>query len=488
MWQALIIFQFLILFSSCKMVQRESSQIRAVLEPNSYARAESAKYMVSSQGYWTSLAAKQILDLRGNAVDAAVAATFAVSVERPQSTGLGGGGFMIIHTKGAKEAIAVDFRERAALHADEKMFQDDQDEVVKNLSTDGIYAVATPGLVAGALEVFEKYGSGNVSLAQVMAPAIKLAREGFTVYPHLAEAILDRRSVIERYPATRKIFLKENGDPYIEGDTFRQLDLAKTLETISAKGRAGFYSGWVGKALLDESNRLNIAERGAVSTTYQKKLQTFLTEQDLLDYKVMYRKPVRGTFHGYDIISMPPPSSGGIHLIEILNIIEGFQLQKHGRNSAQAIHLTASAMQRAYADRAQFLGDPDFVKIPVDALTSKIYAKKIAAEINQNRAQHVDEVAAGNPEVPHESSETTHFTIVDAAGNIVSSTQTVNGWLGSGVTVPNAGFLLNNEMDDFSSKPGVPNKFGVVGGRKNAIAAGKRPLSSMTPTIVLQNE
>jgi len=431
--------------------------------------AFSPDYMIVSQGEATSLAAREMFEHGGNVVDAAAAASFAIAVERPQSTGLGGGGFMLIHWAEGGKVLAVDFREKAPLAATERMFQDDRGRVIPNLSTVGIRASGVPGMVAGVLSVHERYG--KLSRQEVLAPAIRLARQGFRVYPHLAEALVKQIGIMKRCPASAALFLKPDGQPYHEGEILRQPDLAKTLETIAEHGRDGFYKGWVAAALVGQ----------------HRALHGLLTQADLDAYEVQFRKPVRTTYKGYEIFSMPPPSSGGIHVIEILNMLENDGLEQFGPYSLKAVHLTAASMQQAFADRATYLGDNDFVSVPTAGLTSKAYARRLRQAIPPDRARNSREVAAGDPTQrshPVESAETAHFTIADRWGNVVSSTQTINGWFGSDVVVAGAGFVLNNEMDDFSPKPGVPNKFGVTGGWRNAIAPGKRPLSSMSPTIV----
>ncbi|MBI4212011.1 MAG: gamma-glutamyltransferase [Deltaproteobacteria bacterium] len=422
-------------------------------------------YMIVTQGEASSLAAREMFEKGGNVIDAAAAASFALAVERPQSTGIGGGGFMLIRLQNQPDIMAVDFREKAPLRATERMFQDKTGNVIPHRSTQGIYAAAVPGMVAGVLAVHEKFG--RLPRQDILAPAIHLAKTGIRVYPHLAKAIETNRDLINQFPASRKLFLHPSGDPLQVGDLLVQPELAKTLETIATKGRDGFYSGSVAGALLAEQRR----QHGLIS------------QQDLDAYQATWRTPIHGTYKGYDIYSMPPPSSGGTHIVQILNMIEGLRLSKP--YSAESIHRTASAMQLAFADRAKYLGDPDFISVPIQGLTSKAYAAELRKKIGR-KAKQASEIQAGDP-LPYESQETTHFTIADREGNIVSSTQTINGWLGSGIVVPGAGFLLNNEMDDFSAKPGVPNKFGLIGGKENAIVPGKRPLSSMSPTIVTKD-
>jgi len=418
---------------------------------------------VSTQGAATTEAAKLILTQGGNIIDAAVAASFAISVERPHSTGIGGGGFLLFRDGKTGKVFAVDFRERAPLAARTRMYLDAQGNVIPNRSIDGILAVGVPGLVAGLLEVHKKWG--KLPLSTVMAPAIHLADQGLIVYPALAEALDDRKDVLAQFAATRAIFLKSDGKPYVTGDRLVQKDLAATLKVIAKSGPGAFYRGRIAQAILEES----------------RKSGGILSKKDLESYSVKWRKPIRGTFKGHEIISMPPPSSGGTHVIQILNILEQDDLAKLGPLSPAAIHLTASAMQMAFADRSKFMGDPDFVKVPTDALISKKYARALRATIDPARAKRSTEVKPG-----YESSDTTHFSIMDSDGNMVASTQTINGWMGSGVVVPGTGILLNNEMDDFSAKPGASNLFGAVGGSANSILPRKTPLSSMSPTLILK--
>ena len=427
------------------------------------------RFMIASQGEATSLAAREVLALGGNVFDAAVAASFALAVERPQSTGIGGGGFMLVHRADTGEVLAFDFREEAPERATEKMFQDERGEVVPGRSTEGALAAAVPGMVAGVLAVHEKLG--KLPRAQVMAPAIRLAEKGFPIYPHLARAIKESAPLLQRYPASKALFLRPDGTPLGIGDVLVQPELAKTLRAIAAAGRDGFYKGWVAEALLEE----------------ERAIGGLITQADLDGYTVKQRTPVKVRFLDHDVYSMPPSSSGGVHVVEILNILEEEgTLRGQDPYSATAIHRTAAAMQSAYADRAKYLGDSDFVTVPLAGLVSEAYAKAVARTIPQDRARRAGEVAAPEP-FGYESKDTTHFTIADKDGNVVSSTQTINGWLGSKVVVPGAGFVLNDEMDDFSAKPGAPNAFGVTGGKANAIAPRKRPLSSMSPTIVLRD-
>jgi gamma-glutamyltranspeptidase/glutathione hydrolase len=427
------------------------------------------KFIIASQGEATSLAAKRMFELGGNVVDAAAAASFTIAVERPQSTGIAGGGFMLVYLADKHETLAVDFRERAPARAAETMYQDKQGEVIPDRSTLGPLAVGVPGMVAGVLDVHAKYG--KLTRAQILAPAIELAEKGLTVYPHLAFAISRMQPVLSKSEGARTIFFDEKGDPLKLGALLKQPDLAKVLHTIADKGAPGFYSGWVAKALVAE----------------QKQQGGLITQADLTGYQVKYRPVVTDDYGPFKIVSMPPPSSGGTHVVEILNILEQAPIAQAGAYSATSLSWTTAAMQLAYRDRAKYLGDSDFVTVPVKALTSDPYADSLRASIDPAKAHKATDIPGFDP-FKYESKETTHFTLADHDGNVVASTQTINGWFGSGVVVKGTGMVLNNEMDDFSAKPGVANKFGLVGGPENAIKPGKRPLSSMSPTIVFKDD
>ncbi|HRI62966.1 MAG TPA: gamma-glutamyltransferase [Polyangium sp.] len=429
------------------------------------------EYMVVTQGDAATRAARKMFELGGNAIDAAAAASFAIAVERPQSTGIAGGGFLLAYLADKKEIIAVDFREVAPEKANRDMFLDPKKkDVIPNASTDGGLASGVPGMVAGVLSAHEKYG--KLDRSKILQPAIDLAENGFEVYAHLAAAIADRKDILAKSPEALGIFFKggKADQPLKVGDKIRQIGLAKVLREISKAGRDGFYKGWVAKALVEE----------------QKRQGGFITAKDLESYEVKYRTAVHGVYGPYEVYSMSPPSSGGVHVVEMLNILEGFGDKVTDAYGPQILHRTASSMELAYFDRANYLGDSDFVKVPVAGLTSQQYADELRKRIEPDKALHLTAQKVVFP-TKYESHETTHFTIADKAGNVVASTQTINGWLGSGVVVKGGGFVLNNEMDDFSAKPGVPNKFGVTGGEENAVAPRKRPLSSMSPTIVMRD-
>lgn len=433
-----------------------------------HVEATGTRYAISTQGLYSTKAAKQVLDEGGNLIDAAAAASFALSVERPQSTGLTGGGFFMYREASSGKIYAIDFRERAPLKATEKMFIGADGKPDKTLSRDSIFASGVPGLVAGVVEIHKRFG--HLPLSKVVQPAVDLARNGFPVYPQLAKALTARENILLSEAYAKSIFAGKDGKVLKAGDLLVQKDLAQTLEQIAAHGRDGFYRGSVGKKIL----------------AYVQSKKGLITAQDFSIYRVHWREPVRTTFHGYDVISMPPPSSGGTHVIQFLNFLENDPMKSYGFLSAKSIHLAASSLQSAFADRASYLGDPDFVSVPVKGLTSKAYAKLRRAEVSFDQARHVDQVHAGNP-LPYESSETTHFSMMDKDGNMIASTQTINGWMGSGLVVPGTGLVMNNEMDDFSAMEGTANMFGAIGGKPDSIQPQKTPLSSMSPTLVLKD-
>lgn len=459
-------FSLFVFLVSCAVV----SPIKEVKLPESRDREQyeafGKKFMISTQGVNTSKAAKFAIDNGGNIYDAAVAASFAISVERPHSTGIGGGGFMLIDNPKAKEKIAYDFREMAPLKAHKKMFLDENGKQVSERSLTGALASGVPGLVAGLVEIHKKYG--QVPFATLVRPAIKLAKEGFIIYPGLARAIEAKKDKLCKFPSSKKIFLNDDCSPKKAGELLVQADLARTLELIARDKKEGFYRGEVAEKIIAS----------------QVKNNGLITQKDLDGYIVKKRKPVQGTFRGYKIMSMPPPSSGGAHVIQILNILENADLRSMGPQSSQAIHLTSSAMQIAFADRAKYMGDDDFSVVPLSTLTSKKYAKLLYDRIHPNRALKSDDFPVPFDKLFIESDHTTHFTIMDNEGNIVASTQTINGWFGSALVAEGTGIVMNNEMDDFASHVGGVNLFGAIGGSNNLVHPKKRPLSSMSPTIV----
>lgn len=424
--------------------------------------------MVSAQEHLAAAIGRDIMAKGGNAVDAGVAVAFALAVTLPRAGNIGGGGFMLVHDAKTGQTHAIDYREMAPAGASRDMFLNEAGEPDSDKSLYSGASSGVPGTVAGMKLALDKYGT--MEWADVIAPAIKLAEEGFTVTPELADSIEAERQYLTKYPATTRIFFKEDSTVWKPGETLVQADLAKTLKKIAAEGPDGFYKGEVAEAI----SKAVQADGGLI------------TPEDMAAYKVMEREPVKGTYRGYDIVSMPPPSSGGVHLIQILNTLEGYPIGALGQNSAETIHLMAETMKLAYADRSEYLGDPDFVDVPVAALTSKEYAADMRDKISADFARPAAQIAPADL-APYESDQTTHFSVVDKDGNAVSNTYTINFNYGSGLVADGTGVLMNNEMDDFSAKPGTPNGFGLIGGDANAIQAGKRPLSSMTPTIVLKD-
>ena len=404
----------------------------------------------------------EILKAGGNAVDAAVAVGFALAVTHPEAGNIGGGGFMLVRLAGGETAV-IDYREEAPGAASREMYLDQHGEVIPHASTVGGLAVAVPGTVAGLAMAHKKYG--KLRWARVLRPAIRLARQGFPVGFELAESLRAASPLLEKDPESRRIFLRD-GDYYKPGELFVQPELTATLGQIARSGPKVFYQG----AIAD-----------AVASSVEAR-QGKLTAADLIQYKARMRKPLQGIFRGHKILSVPPPSSGGIGLIEMLNILEPLDLGQP--NSFYAINLIAQTMRRAYADRAAYLGDGDFVEIPLHGLTSRTYADTLREQVLKTKAS--DKIGEGKP-TAFEPEQTTHYSVIDSEGNAVANTYTLNGSYGSGVTVKGAGFLLNNQMDDFTSKPGVANMYGLIQGEANAIAPRKRPLSAMTPTMVVQN-
>lgn len=438
---------------------------KAILEGQRSHPVENKNGMVATSHHLATAVALDILEKGGNAIDAAVTAGFALAVTQPRSGNIGGGGFMLISSEQKKEVVAVDYREKAPQAAFEKMFQDEAGNVVKKRSRFSHLSAGVPGTVAGMLMALEKYGT--ISRQEALAPAIKLAKEGFVVPLRFSKGLKQRQERLSKFPYGRSLFYKSDGSFYEPGDLFKQADLGDTLQRISDQGVAGFYTGKTAQLIVDDMQKNN----------------GMITLEDLKNYRPQIRKPVQGNYRGYDIFSMSPPSSGGAHIVQILNILEGFPIGEYGHNSANTIHLMAESMQRAYADRAEYLGDQDFVQVPLKGITAKTYAAKLREGISLDKVTDSKQLRAGDP-APYESNETTHFSIVDKFGNAVSNTYTINFSYGSGISVPGAGFLLNNEMDDFSAKPGVANAYGLLGGEANKIEPNKRMLSSMSPTIV----
>ena len=425
-----------------------------------------------------SRAGVEMMQAGGNAVDAAVATGFALAVVHPAAGNLGGGGFMLVRMANGGTHF-IDYREKAPAAATRDMYLDPQGNVIEGASEIGYKAIGVPGSVAGMVYAEQKYG--KLTLKQVMAPAIKLARDGFALSWGEARDFQDE--YLAKFPESRRVFQRD-GNYYQPGEVFRQPDLARTLERIAAKPD-DFYHGALARDLA----------------AAMQKGGGLITVDDLAHYEVKEREPIRGTYRGYDIISAPPPSSGGAVLIESLNILEGYDLAKLGDRSAKSVHYTTEAFRRAFFDRAEFMGDPDFSKIPIAQLIDKKYAAAWRDSIDADHASASKELKRpsifseletyaathSQPQANHESPHTTHYSVVDAEGNAVAVTTTINDWFGSRVTAEGLGFLMNDEMDDFSAKPGVPNADGLIQGSANAIGPGKRPLSSMTPTIVTRD-
>jgi gamma-glutamyltranspeptidase/glutathione hydrolase len=407
----------------------------------------------------------EVLKNGGNAVDAAVAVGYVLAVVYPTAGNTGGGGFMTIRLKNGKTAF-LDFRERAPLAATKTMYLDKDGNVVKGLSTDSFLAVGVPGSVMGLETARIKYGTK--SRDELMAPAIRLARDGFQLSQGDVASLASGASKLGKDKAAAAIYLKPDGNPYQIGDTLKQPDLAKSLESIAEQGPDAFYKGWIADAIVKAS----AAHSG------------ILSKQDFLQYSVREFDPVKCSYRGYEIISSPPPSSGGVIICEILHILEGYPIGTYGPNSARTVHLMIEAMRHAYVDRNAALGDPAFVDNPVSKLLDKAYVEKIRAEIDPDKAGFSPRL---KPLGLAESHETTHYSIVDKDGNAVAVTYTLNGSFGTGIVAPGTGILLNNEMDDFTSKPGVANLYGLVQGEANAIAPKKTPLSSMSPTIITKD-
>jgi gamma-glutamyltranspeptidase/glutathione hydrolase len=433
--------------------------------------------MVTSIHELASRAGVEVLRSGGNAVDAAVATGFALAVVHPQAGNLGGGGFLLLRNADGKTRF-IDFREKAPAAANENMYLDAQGNVIPDSSVVGYKSIGVPGSVAGLVYAEKQYG--KLSLGKVIAPAIKLARDGFPLAYEDAQA-LQEDEYLAQFPESKRIFQRD-GNYYQPGELFKQPELARTLERI-AKNPDEFYHGAMARELAAA-----IHKGGGL-----------ITAADLAAYEVKEREPIRGSYRGYDIISAPPPSAGGVALVEILNILEGFDLAKLGNRSADAIHLEAEAFRRAFYDRTEFMGDPDFAKVPVAQLIDKKYAAAWRGSIDLYHASvsqdlkrpsifnELERVAQSRRTAIREPENTTHYSVVDAGGNAVSVTTTLNDSFGSRVTAEGLGFVLNDEMDDFAAKQGVPNNYGLIQGPANAIGPGKRPLSAMTPTIVLKD-
>ncbi len=447
-------------------IAKEPIKVQPAVKFDSLISPEVSKNgMVAAQDAIAADVGKEILRRGGNAVDAAVATGFALAVTHPQAGNIGGGGFMMVSLAEKDEVIALDFREMAPARASRDMFLGPDGNVDTNLSWYSHNSVGVPGTVMGMLDALETYGT--MSRRQVIGPAIRLAEQGFPVSYSLSASLENHRKALSIDPSSIDYFFKPGAAGYAAGDILVQKDLAKTLRRIVKNGRAGFYDG--------ETADLIVAEMQAGGGV--------MTKDDLKNYKSVTRAAVTGKYRGYEIASMPPPSSGGVHIVQMLGVLEGYDLADDGHNSAAYLHKLIEVMRRAYADRSKHLGDPDFYEVPVAALTGPKYAEQLRGSIDLETASRSKDIAPATT-FPDESPATTHYSVMDGEGNAVSVTYTLNFSYGSGYSVDGAGFLLNNEMDDFSSKPGVPNSYGLIGGEANKIEPGKRPLSSMSPSIV----
>ena len=462
-FRKMVLFSVLIIF-----LGTASAQGQVILAGDRSVPVEAKNGMVVTSHTLATEVALAVLKKGGNAIDAAVTAGFALAVTQPRSGNIGGGGFMLISSEKKKDVVAIDYREKAPAGATKDMFLGKDGNVDQALSRFSHISAGVPGTVAGLALALEKYGT--ISLADSLAPAIELAEKGFVVTPRFSKGVKSKQKRLFKFESGKKKFLKPDGSFYEPGDIYIQSDLAETLKRIAQDGIKGFYEGKTAEMIVAEM------QRG----------KGLITIEDLRNYKPGIRKPVQGTYRGYDIYSMSPPSSGGAHIIQILNTLEKYPIGNLGHNSAKTIHLMAEAMKRAYADRSKYLGDSDFVDVPLSGIISKKYAASLRAGIDPNFASNSKDILPGNP-MDFESNETTHFSIVDKFGNAVSNTYTINFSYGSGIVVEGAGFLLNNEMDDFSAKPGVPNAYGLIGGEANKIEPNKRMLSSMSPTVVMKN-
>ncbi len=427
--------------------------------------------IVASTNEIASRVGVDIMKQGGNAVDAAVAVAFALAVTHPAAGNLGGGGFMMIRLKSGK-TTAIDYREMAPAAATRNIYLDKNGNLIEGEggSLVGYRAAGVPGTVRGMALALQKYGSGKFLWPQLILPAMRLASDGFIVNRALAQSLRGNSDYLSQYPETKRIYLN-GGRYYNEGDLFRQPDLAATFGRLYKSGPNEFYGDQTARLIVDDVKRHN----------------GLITMADMARYEAKEREPLRGTYRGHQVISMPPPSSGGAVLIEMLNILEGYELGKMEPSSSERYHLMTEAMRRAFADRAEFMGDTDFVKVPIAGLIEKSYATKLRSTINLDRVSPSVEIHSGQP-VGYESEETTHFTVVDAEGNAVANTYTLNNSYGSAAVAKGTGIILNDEMDDFAAKPGTPNMYGLIQGERNAVAPRKRPLSAMTPTFVLRKD
>ena len=466
------LFTAIVLVVACCLPAGAQEQGRSFYTPPAAGTAHAVQAehgMVVAQEKLSAQVGADVLRRGGNAVDAAVATGFAMAVNYPRAGNIGGGGFMVIHSRERGEDVAIDYRETApaAMTRDIFLGSDGKPDIAK--SRDSALGIGVPGTPAGLALALEKYGSGKFTLAELLKPAIDLARDGFVIADDLGDTLASGQRRLARWRSGTQIFSAADGKPLRDGDTLVQPDLAATLSAISEQGPSGFYEGPVAEKLVNA-----VVGAGGIMTT-----------EDLKSYQAVIRAPVRGTYRGYDIVSMPQPSSGGTVLLETLNILEGFPMPEMKQGSAPSLHLMIEAMKRAYADRARYLGDPSFVNAPVAILIAKDYAAKQRADIDPKRATPWTDALSATP--PREGSNTTHYSVIDSLGNAVSNTYTLNFPYGVGLVAEGTGVLLNNELDDFTAAPGASNAFGLVGFEANLPGPGKRPLSSMSPTIVLKD-
>ena len=462
-----------LLYSLCIEVAAKDFQPIGTVNPSKYIPAqqqisESKNGMVTTQHFIATRVGEKILNKGGNAYDAAIAVGFTLAVVLPRAGNIGGGGFMVMHDSFTNQSYSIDYREMAPAKSFTNMYLKEDGSFNDNkLSTFGYLASGVPGTVAGFWEIHQKFGSLDWEL--LLEDAIYYAENGFKITPYMGDMLTKYEEKLSYFEPTKKIFMK-NG-PDFTGSTLIQKDLAKTLKIIAKNGKDGFYKGVVAKKIASQ----------------MQKNGGLITEADLMAYKPKWRKPLISNYRNNKIITMGPPSSGGVHVIQMLNILENYDLQRIGHNTPKYINLLAEVMKYAYADRSKHLGDPDFFNVPVSEITNKQYARTIKNKIKLGKSNPSSKILPGSFD-DRESLETTHYSVADKDGNVVSSTYTLNSTFGSGVTIEGTGILMNNEMDDFSAAPGIPNQFGLLGSKANEIQPKKRPLSSMTPTIVMKND
>jgi gamma-glutamyltranspeptidase/glutathione hydrolase len=461
------------IFCLCSLnVLAQSYEPIGTVNPNNYVPAQkniatSKNGMVTTQHFLATAVGEKILNNGGNAYDAAIAIGFTLAVVLPRAGNIGGGGFMVMHDASLDAEFSIDYREKAPAKAFKNMYLNSQGKLNnKKLSTFGYLSSGVPGTVAGLWEVHSRFGS--LEWSSLLEDAIFYAENGFKITPYLSDMLIKYESKLSFYPDTKKIFQKYNSN--IKNQKLIQKDLAKTLRLIAKHGRDGFYKGSVAKNI----------------STQMELNGGLISKEDLSNYQPIWRDPLKSSYRDTEIITMGPPSSGGVHIIQMLNILEDYDLSQYKHNSSEYINLLTETMKYAYADRSKYLGDPDYYEVPVSNIISKDYAKKINKNINIGTVTPSSEIYPGTF-IDNEGDETTHFSVVDKHGNAISSTYTLNSTFGSGVVIKDTGILMNNEMDDFAAAPGVANQFGLLGAKANEIAPGKRPLSSMTPTIVMKN-